>query len=91
MIPFVFSPIELLHGTGKGKQVCIVKYVCTINEPHLPKCFAKSPTAQDMFQAIPGLNDDVFVDVCMTAYCHLQVRNIKPLSHAGLKLCWGDH
>ena len=31
----------------------------TINEPHLPTqkagCYAKSPTAQDMFQLIPGL------------------------------------
>lgn len=53
MIPFVFSPTELLHGTGKGKQVCIVKYVCKINEPQLskrPRCY---PLRRTLFRQIP--------------------------------------
>ena len=33
--------------------VCV--HAWTINEPHRPRCNAKSPTVQDMFRAIPGL------------------------------------
>ena len=48
----------------------------TINEPHLPKnrprCYVKSPTAQDAFQLIPGLISTAGVTGRWGLLCHAQ-------------------